>query len=144
MSVKETERLLRDCSIGLKMGISAIDETIQSVKSENLKDVLKERKNDHVKLSDTADDLLSGITAQPAEPGAAAKGMSWFKTNLMLTMSPEDSTVAELITDGCSMGVKSINKALNENKSADASAKDIAKRLIQLDKKLALDVSAYL
>ena len=52
--------------------------------------------------------------------------------------------MAELITDGCSMGVKSINKALNENKSADASAKDIAKRLIQLDKKLALDVSAYL
>ena len=138
MSVKETERLLRDCSTGLKMGISAIDETIQSVKSGNLKDVLKESKNDHVKLSDTADDLLSGITVQPAEPGAVAKGMSWFKTNLMLTMSPEDSTV------GCNMGIKSINKALNENKSADASAKDIAKKLIQLDKKLALDVSAYL
>lgn len=144
MSVKETERLLRDCSTGLKMGISAIDETIQSVKSGNLKDVLKESKNDHVKLSDTADDLLSGITVQSAEPGAVAKGMSWFKTNLMLTMSPEDSTVAELITDGCNMGIKSINKALNENKSADASAKDIAKKLIQLDKKLALDVSAYL
>lgn len=144
MSVKETERLLRDCSTGLKMGISAIDETIPSVKSGSLKDVLTESKNDHIKLSDTADDLLSGITVQPAEPGAVQKGMSWFKTNIMLTMSPEDSTVAELITDGCNMGIKSINKALNENKSADASAKDIAKKLIELDKKLALDVSAYL
>lgn len=40
------------------------------------------------------------------------------------------------MTDGCNMGVKSLNKYLNEYKAADDRAKDKTKRLIELEKKL--------
>ena len=73
-----------------------------------------------------------------------AEGMSWIKTNVMLMMNESDHTVADLITDGCNMGVKSLNKYLNEYCAADEVSKDIAKRLINLEEKLAIDIRDFL
>jgi hypothetical protein len=44
------------------------------------------------------------------------------------------------MTDGCNMGVKSLNKYLNEYEAADEVSKDIAKRLIHLEEQLAVDI----
>lgn len=73
-----------------------------------------------------------------------AKGMSWMKTNVKLVMNESDKTIADLMTDGCNMGVKSLNKYLNQYKAADEKTKDITKRLINLEEKLALDIRCYL
>jgi hypothetical protein len=73
-----------------------------------------------------------------------AKGMSWMKTNVKLAMDESDKTVADLITDGCNMGVKSLNRYLNQYEAADEVSKDIAKRLINLEEKLAVDIRKYL
>ena len=53
-------------------------------------------------------------------------------------------TIASLMTDGCNMGVKSLNKYLNKYKAADEVSKDIAKRLINLEEKLAIDIRQFL
>ena len=73
-----------------------------------------------------------------------AKGMSWLKTNVKLTFDSSDNTVADLITEGCNMGVKSLNKYLNQYEKADEKVKDITRRLIDLETKLAMDMRAYL
>ena len=73
-----------------------------------------------------------------------AKGMSWVKTNVKLAMDMSDATVAELMTDGCNMGVKSLNRYLNQYEAADETAKDIAKRLIRLEEQLAVDMRRFL
>ena len=39
-----------------------------------------------------------------------AKGMVWMKTNMQEIMHKSDSAIADLITDGCNMGVKSLTK----------------------------------
>ena len=51
---------------------------------------------------------------------------------------------AVLMTDGCDMGVKSLNKYLNEYEAAEEFAKDICKRLIKLEEKLRSEVKNYL
>ena len=61
-----------------------------------------------------------------------------------MTMDDSDATVADLITDGCNMGVKSLNKYLNKFKAADEKSKDIAKKLINLEQKLSEDIRQYL
>lgn len=66
------------------------------------------------------------------------------KTNVKLVMDESDETIADLITDGCNMGVKSLNKYLNQYKAADEKTKDIAKRLINLEEKLAVDIRCFL
>jgi hypothetical protein len=70
--------------------------------------------------------------------------MSEMKTSLKLTFKESDNTIADLITDGCNMGVKSLNRYLNQYKAADEFSKDIAKRLINLEEKLAVDIRSYL
>ena len=66
------------------------------------------------------------------------------KTNMKLSMEPTDATSADLMTDGCNMGVKSLNRYLNQYKAADEVSKDMAKRLINLEEKLAVDIRQYL
>ena len=66
------------------------------------------------------------------------------KTNFKLGVEESDNTIADLMTDGCNMGVKSLNKYLNEYEAADEVSKDITKRLINLEQRLALDIRAYL
>ena len=78
------------------------------------------------------------------EPNPIAQGMSWIKTGAMLTMNESDATIADLITDGCNMGVKSLNRYLNQYEAASEDAKDITKRLIALEEKLAEDIRRFL
>lgn len=59
-------------------------------------------------------------------------------------MDESDGTIADLMTDGCNMGVKSLNKYLNQYKAADEKSKDITKRLINLEEKLAVDIRSFL
>jgi len=61
-----------------------------------------------------------------------------------LSMDESDKTIADLMTDGCNMGVKSLNRYLNQYEAADETSKDIAKRLIHLEAQLAVDLRPYL
>ena len=73
-----------------------------------------------------------------------AKGMSWIKTNAKLAMEESDQTIADLMTDGCNMGVKSLRKYKNQYPAADAASKAIADRLIQEEEHLIKEVQSYL
>ena len=73
-----------------------------------------------------------------------AQGMSWIKTNMKLAMNTSDETIAELMTDGCNMGVKSLSRYLNQYKAADDRAKGITKKLINLETDLCSDLRVYL
>lgn len=70
--------------------------------------------------------------------------MSWIKTNVKLVMDESDETIADLITDVCNMGVKSLNEYLNQYKAAYEKTKDIAKRLVNIEESFAIDIRKYL
>ena len=65
-------------------------------------------------------------------------------TSMKLARKESDATIADLMTDGCNMGVKSLAKYLNKYKAADEASKDITKRLIHLEEQLAVDLRPYL
>ena len=73
-----------------------------------------------------------------------AKSMSWIKTNVKLVMKESDQTIAELMTDGCNMGVTSLNRFLNQYKAADEKSKAITKKLSDLEEKLTVDIRKFL
>lgn len=144
MIEQDTIRLLRECDAGVKMGVSAIDEVLDDVKSVKLKEYLVNCKNEHINLDREIQELLTKYQDEGKDPNPMAKGMSWIKTNMKLAMKESDETIADLITDGCNMGVKSLNRYLNEYCAADEVTKDITKRLINLEEKLAVDIRKYL
>ncbi len=144
MIEKDTIRLLRECDSGVKMGVNSINDVLSYVKSEELEKKLIKCRDEHEKLGDEMQDLLNRYHDEGKSPNAFVKSMSWIKTNVKLVMNDSDHVVADLITDGCNMGVKSLSKYLNQYKGADEVSKDITKRLINLEESLATDIRAYL
>ena len=144
MVEQDTIKLLRECDAGVKMGTSSIEDVLDNVKSKELEELLTDCKNEHKKLDREIQQMHDKYKDDGQEPAAIAKGMSWMKTNMKLAMENSDATIADLMTDGCNMGVKSLNKYLNKYKAADEVSKDIAKRLINLEEKLAVDIRAFL
>lgn len=144
MIEQDTIKLLRECDAGVKMGVSSIDDVLGYVSSEELREILTKCKEEHNKLDVELQSLLDRYSDDGKEPNPMAKGMSWMKTNMKLMMNESDHTIADLMTDGCNMGVKSLNEYLNKYEAADEKSKDIAKKLINLEENLAHDIRDFL
>lgn len=144
MIESDTIKLLRECDAGIRMGVSSIDDVLEYVRDDTLRKYLSDCKNEHDKLKDEIQTLLDKYHDDGKEPNPMAKSMSWMKTNVKLIMNESDETIADLITDGCNMGVKSLNKYLNQYKAAEEKTKDITKRLINLEEKLVVDIRCFL
>ena len=144
MIEQDTIKLLRECDAGVKMGVASIEDVMPQVESERLRDMLKRCKEEHENLSREIQAKLDRFHDDGKEPNPIAKGMSWMKTSMKLGMNDSDHTIADLMTDGCNMGVKSLSKYLNQYQAADEPSKDMAKRLIHLEEQLAVDIRGFL
>ena len=144
MIEQDTIKLLRECDAGVKMGIASIDDVLGHVDCDAFHKKLSDCKKEHDQLQCEIQQLLGKYKDEGKDPNPIAKGMSWVKTNMKLGMDDSNATVADLMTDGCNMGVKSLNRYLNQYKAADEVSKEITKRLINLEEKLAIDIRQYL
>ena len=144
MIEQDTIKLLRECDAGVKMGVSSIKDVLDNVKSDKLREILTDSLREHEELDRDIQKGLDEFGDEDKDPSPMATGMSWIKTNVKLMMHESDKTVADLMTDGCDMGVKSLSKYLNQYKAADERSKDIAKKLIKIEQKLADDIRGYL
>lgn len=144
MIENDTVELLKECNSGIKMGISSIEEILDKVENHEFKNLLESSMNEHKRLGDETRNLLNRYEDAGEEPNIMAKSMSWMKTNFKMAVSPSDETISDLITDGCNMGVKSLNKYLNEYAAASEEAKDITKKLINMEESLAVNIRKYL
>lgn len=144
MERNDTILLLKECDSGTKMAVSSIDEVLDKIKDSNMKQILTESREHHEKLGNEIHSLLIEHQSEEKDPNPMAKGMSWLKTNMKMTMDESDATVADLITEGCDMGVKSLYRYMNQYQAADKTSVDICKRLITIEEKLRDDLRKYL
>ncbi|MBR4949773.1 MAG: hypothetical protein IKZ25_03245 [Clostridia bacterium] len=144
MVEQDTIKLLRECDAGVKMGVSSIYDVLDNIKSDKLEKILTDSKKAHHALDNEISELLDKYKDDGKDPDPIAKSMSWIKTNMKLMVNDSDKVIADLMTDGCNMGVKSLNKYLNKYKAADEKSKDIAKKLINIEEKLAVDMRDFL
>ena len=126
------------------MAVSSIDDVLDNVENSDMLKLLKETKEHHEKLGNDLHAMLNEHQADEKEPSAIAKGMSWMKTNVKMGMDHSDETIADLMVDGCDMGIKSLQRYLNQYPAAEKSAKDICNRLISIEDKLRRDLYQYL
>lgn len=140
----DTINLLMECNAGIKMGVSSIERVLPHVKNEHLKRTLTACKNEHAVLGDETHKLLLKHRADTKEPHPIARMMSDMKIRGKIMMNSSDKTIADVMTDGCNMGVKSLSKYLNEYKGADTAARSIVHRVINLEQTLNDQIRAYL
>lgn len=140
----DTIKLIRECDAGIKMGVTSIDDVLTHVKEEKMKNILKDAKQEHERLRSELETMLSDYGDEGKDPNPLAKSMSWMKTNVKLGIENSDRTVADLIIEGCDMGIKSLSRYLNEYKAAEERAKNIAKELIKIEETLSKNMRPFL
>lgn len=141
---QDTINLLKECNSGIKMGIGAIEDVLPRAKDQKLKEVLQKSKEKHEGIKQDTRKILNEDGLSGESPSKMAEVMSKMKTGFMLAVKEEDAEIASLITDGCDMGIKSLNKYLNEYAGADEEVKDLVKRLIIVEEDLEKDIREYL
>ena len=144
MRRSDTLMLLQECSSGIKTAIASIDDVLPFVKESEFKQVLKESKTEHKSLEQKINGELEKINAPAKEPGIMAKSMSKVKINAELAFKPTSAQAASLITDGCSMGIKTITRCLNQYPAADSGAKKLAEKITLLEENLEDKMKPYL
>ena len=144
MTQPDTIRLLRECDAGIKMATDAISEVFPSIQDDRFRQIVAECRDRHEELGKEIEKLLSECGDDGKEPNPIAQGMSWLKTNVILVLKDSDQTIADLLTDGCGMGIKSLEKYLNQYAAAEMKAKNIAEKLVRLEDNLAKDIRPYL
>ena len=140
----DTIELLRECDAGIQMGISTIDEVKEHVSNPEFLTKLDDYQREYAQLQNEIQGVLHSYHEEGKDPNPLAKGMAWLKTNVTISVKESDATIADLITDGCNMGVKSLNKYLNQYQGADGRSKDFARRLIELQDRQLKEIRQYL
>ena len=144
MPNQDSIKLLNECNSGTKMAVESLNEVLEKVKNENLRNTLTTSLEEHKKFGDLTHQKLMEAHDSDKEPNPIAKAMSWMSTNLKLLTGDVDEKIADIITEGCNMGIKSLNKYLNQYAMADVISKKITEKLIRLEENLRKELSAYL
>lgn len=142
--MNDDQKLLRECSAGIKTAVDSIDEIMPYVKDEKLQQILSNSKAEHKKIEIDVDKRLENSGSDDKEPNPMAKTMSWMKINAELSVNPTSAQAASLITDGCDMGIKSLHKYINKYVGAEQTTKDIARNISELEETLGKDMRPYL
>ena len=140
----DTIKLLRECNAGIKMGEDAIKQVLPHVKNEDLRHTLSVCKNTHAALGDETHGLLLENKGDTKDAHPIARAMSSMKICATMMVKESDSRIADLMTDGCDMGIKSLHKYLNKYKAASEDAKNLTKRIIASEEYLEKQIRPYL
>ncbi|MBQ9429520.1 MAG: hypothetical protein IJU41_08270 [Clostridia bacterium] len=140
----DTVELLRACSAGAKMGIESIDDVMRYVRDKSMRDLLDGCRRTHAKLYADNERLLDELGESGKEPNPVAKGMSQIKVGVKLAMDSSDATIADLLTDGCNMGIKSIWRYRNQYPNAAPLALRLSGDLVDSEEQLISGLRKYL
>lgn len=144
MKSNDTVELLKQCNSGSKMAVNALDEVLPMVDSAKMRDLLRDNKAHHAELGNKLHDLIEAEGAREEDPPMMAKVMSDMSIGAKLIMHPNDKEIASILTDGCNMGIKSVNEYLNKYGEASGEAKRVSGELIDLEQQLMGDLTQYL
>lgn len=140
----DTIKLLKECNAGVKTAVTAIDEVLDKVESKSLERILAKNKEEHEALGNLTHELLNQYDKNEKDPSPMAKAMTKMMTEAKLMVNSSDEKVADMMYDGCNMGVKSLYRYMNQYSNADEEAREIAGRLIYLENGLMQKLRAFL
>ena len=144
MPNEDTIKLLKECDAGAKMGIDGINKVREKVENKELLSILEKYLKDHEKLEEKIQEQLNKFNDEEKEPNPLAKAMSWIKINVKLIKGEHDKVIADLMTEGCNMGIKSICKYMNQYPTAMESIKGLCYDLVEIEENFAKDMRKFL
>lgn len=141
---KDTICLLKECNAGCKMGLKSLEDLVEKAHNQKMANQIKHAIDKHREIEDKTHVALLERGEEDKEPSGLAEAMSFVKTNIKLAVDSSDSEIAELLIDGCNMGIKSVSRYLNKYSAAEGSVKNNVEDLIKCEQKLMDELRFYL
>ena len=141
---EDTINLLKECNAGCKSGTNSMEQVKPYIENGKLKSVIDEYNDKHIKIGDECHQMLNEYHEEEKDPKVSAKAFSWISTEIKLMMNNDSHKIADLMIDGCNMGIKSVSEYINKYKTASTESVDLAKKLVRTEQEFMNDMLGYL
>lgn len=141
---EDTINLLKECNSGCKSGTNSMEQVLPYIKDEKLKSIIHEYNDKHIKIGDECHQLLNEYHKEEKDPKVSAKVFSWISTEMKLMMNDNTHEIADIMIDGCNMGIKSVSEYINKYKTATKESVDLAKKLVKTEQEFMNELLGYL
>ena len=142
--MRDDIELLKECDSGVKMGIQGIAEVRDNASGQDFKNLLEQYEEEHVKILGVIHEKLDeiGVSGKTANP--VARAMSNMSTDMKLMMNNSDEKIADIMMDGCNMGIKSVSRYMNQYAGASKEIMGIANDIVVLEQHFMNELRQYL
>ncbi len=140
----DTIKLLRECNAGCKSATNSMEQVQQFNNNEELKTLINEYNDKHIKLGDQCHQMLNEQNEDEKDPNPMAKAFSWVSTEVKLMLNDDSKKIADVMIDGCNMGIKSVSGYINKYKDASAESLDLARNLVTIEQEFMNKLLKYL
>ena len=140
----DTIKLLKECNSGCKSGTNSMEQVKPYIENERLKSIIDKYNDRHIKIGDECHKMLNVLHEKEMDPPASAKAFSWISTEVKLMMNNSAHEIADIMIDGCNMGIKSVSQYINKYKTASDESVDLAKKLVKTEQEFMNDLLGYL
>lgn len=141
---EDTIRLLKEINEGTKYATNSIEQVMEFVKDEKMKGMISDYNLIHIEIGERCHELLNQDGKEEREPKISAKTFSWITTEIKLLINDDEEKVADILVDGCHMGVKSVSQNINHSKEASTESVALARRLVETELMFMKDLLGYL
>ncbi len=136
--------LLKECNAGCKSATNSMEQVLEYVKDPQLKNVIDEYNEKHIKLGDQCHQLLNKYGSSEKDPQTMAKVMSFVTTEFKMMADNTTQKAAEIMMDGCNMGIKNVSGYINKYSHANHESKHLADRLVKTEQNFIEDLREFL
>lgn len=142
--MRDDIELLKECDSGVKMGIQGIASVRDDAYGQDFKNLLAKYEEEHVKILGVIHEKLDarGVDGKTANP--VARAMSNMSTDMKLMMNNSDEKIADIMMDGCNMGIKSVSRYMNQYAGASKEVMGIANDIVALEQHFMNELRQYL
>lgn len=141
---EDSVNLLKECNSGCKSATDSMEQVLPFVSDEKLKKLIEDYDKKHIGIGDECHKLLNEAGEHEEDPNKLAMAMAWFGTEVKLVVNDKTDKIAELMIDGCNMGIKSLSKYNNKYKAAESKIRDLVFELISVEQDFMNELLGFL
>lgn len=141
---EDTINLLKECNAGCKSGTNSMEQVKPYIENEKLKSIIDKYNDKHIKIGEECHKMLNEFHEEEKDPQVSAKTFSWISTKIKLMKNDDTHEIADIMIDGCNMGIKSVSEYINKYKNASKDSMDLAKKLVKTEQEFMNELLRFL
>jgi len=141
---KDTVSLLKECNSGCKSATNSMEQLQKYVNDPALDRILNRYIERHAAIGEECHARLNAAGKGEEDPAPVPAAMAKMSIAMKMAVNPDTAHIADMLEDGCNMGVKSLAKYRNQYKNASEEAKNLTNELIGLETEMAGELLAFL